>query len=459
MNSAQAPEEPTYPSPPRYRWLKRIIVAALAAGVVLAGLGAGYVKLANGRLGALAEGIRARGEPLAAQDFQTRPIPDSENAAVSLRSAVEWLDMAAAPPAAPDVQNPLLRRNIVTPAALGQKAARALVRFARQQPGAEWTHATGNSPTLYLPQMNLANLVLAGVVDDDNAFDLAESVEIIRDVLRMADAAEAMGSGFSEHLVASGMRGQAIVKAHEIDLRLQVRPESTTIDDGLPTRAQIRDLIADLLHEQTYTDGLVRAFAFERGSILQAEKSGTGVANGMSLGQIRSSSPVTPMARLDASRIVEAYSEVIADFKNNKPHPTVRDALPPRPPMRTLIGRFVHDFQALTHRSFARHVEGHYRILVEGRAEAIRLGIAWYRLDHHGALPASLEELVPEYLPYSPADPFAPAGPFRYRQSPSPIIYSVGSNDVDDGAPDLVDLRAWGVDQIFLLVNPTVSDP
>jgi hypothetical protein len=55
-----------------------------------------------------------------------------------------------------------------------------------------------------------------------------------------------------------------------------------------------------------------------------------------------------------------------------------------------------------------------------------------FRLDH-GRLPASLDELVPAYLPSSPVDPFD-GKPLRLAKTDQGIvIYSVDENGTDDG--------------------------
>jgi hypothetical protein len=61
------------------------------------------------------------------------------------------------------------------------------------------------------------------------------------------------------------------------------------------------------------------------------------------------------------------------------------------------------------------------------------LAIRRYRLDH-GSDPNTLEELVPDYLPAVPRDPFA-AGPLKYRPDGSGHrLWSVGPDGRNDGA-------------------------
>ncbi len=68
-------------------------------------------------------------------------------------------------------------------------------------------------------------------------------------------------------------------------------------------------------------------------------------------------------------------------------------------------------------------------------AVALRLALMLYQREK-GALPESLEALVPAYLHTMPVDPFS-GGPFLYRRVDSDyILYSVGKNGVDNGGSD-----------------------
>jgi len=106
-------------------------------------------------------------------------------------------------------------------------------------------------------------------------------------------------------------------------------------------------------------------------------------------------------------------------------------------------------------------IRAHYRYLAERRMAAVALAVRLYRADHAGRWPDSLEQLVPDYLPSVPSDPFAAGGrPLRYlRDSPGwdipptmaaaessyipppgtgpflggPVVYSVGEDGIDDG--------------------------
>ncbi len=73
------------------------------------------------------------------------------------------------------------------------------------------------------------------------------------------------------------------------------------------------------------------------------------------------------------------------------------------------------------------------------RTWSLRTAIAIERYrSATGALPDSLEQLVPQYLSEIPIDPFT-GKPLKYeRREPGYVVYSLGSNCVDDGGPPLV---------------------
>src|SRR5205085_10074692 len=77
---------------------------------------------------------------------------------------------------------------------------------------------------------------------------------------------------------------------------------------------------------------------------------------------------------------------------------------------------------------FARLQHGHARLLCAVAA----LAVERHRLAR-GAWPASLDALVPDFLPGVPDDPFD-GRPLRYRRlADGVVVYSVGPDGADDG--------------------------
>ncbi|MDW8263382.1 MAG: hypothetical protein RMJ35_12715, partial [Phycisphaerales bacterium] len=80
-------------------------------------------------------------------------------------------------------------------------------------------------------------------------------------------------------------------------------------------------------------------------------------------------------------------------------------------------------------------------------------------------LPASLDALVPGYLPTVPADPMAAGKPLNYRSGAEAILWSVGENGVDDQASEALrdparsdDPGRWDrLDVVVRLTRPTTQ--
>ena len=81
------------------------------------------------------------------------------------------------------------------------------------------------------------------------------------------------------------------------------------------------------------------------------------------------------------------------------------------------------------------------------RVLAAKMAVLAYR-GEHGALPADLNALVPDYLPAVPQDPFTQA-PLRFRKPPGGfVVYSIGPDGADNGGtPFSYQSQASGVQQ------------
>lgn len=80
------------------------------------------------------------------------------------------------------------------------------------------------------------------------------------------------------------------------------------------------------------------------------------------------------------------------------------------------------------------------------RATRTALGVERYRLGHFGALPDRLEDLVPNILPALLLDPFTD-DTLRYKRRPvGYVIYSVGSDGLDNDGREKVEGDADSID-------------
>lgn len=70
------------------------------------------------------------------------------------------------------------------------------------------------------------------------------------------------------------------------------------------------------------------------------------------------------------------------------------------------------------------------------RAAMVSLAVERNRLAGNAPLPESLEQLVPQFLPAIPADPFD-GEPIRYKKLPTGfVVYSIGPDRADDGGKE-----------------------
>jgi len=95
------------------------------------------------------------------------------------------------------------------------------------------------------------------------------------------------------------------------------------------------------------------------------------------------------------------------------------------------VGRLLAGMSMSSLSSGHRHWLAHR---VDLRATALLLAIRLYEAQE-GRLPASLQELVPEYIEAVPTDPFKESDPLRYDVATNGVwrTRSVGANGVDDG--------------------------
>lgn len=87
--------------------------------------------------------------------------------------------------------------------------------------------------------------------------------------------------------------------------------------------------------------------------------------------------------------------------------------------------------------------------LVHDRASRIAVAIERYRRDHDGTRPATLHELVPQYLRAVPVDPASGKDMLYHKETGAYVVYSVGYDGKDDGGDinsELVEVikRGWG---------------
>jgi hypothetical protein len=202
---------------------------------------------------------------------------------------------------------------------------------------------------------------------------------------------------------------------------LDVGPLSET--SSAATRNQIESLISALLDERAAREGIRNALLAERMIILEGTPSAASATAGPAV-----SAAIAPAFQLQAIHIAEGYS-IAAIASQRADWPTSRAMLPPSP-----VTKGSHLETMLQLRDFMAWGNGerpllvHYRTLAGRRIAACFLALRLYAADHGGALPESITDLAPKYLPAIPADPFftggSPIGYLPHRDPPA--LFSAG---------------------------------
>lgn len=434
MSSAddvQVPEA-TEPTPPPFWWTKRLMLAAV---VLTLGLGIAWTfwaREAKRRVDAEIAAIRARGEPLDAADFDVAPIPDPLNATVSIVAA-----MRAVPGNEQNFVANVLSRLASAPlqpadrvgldrVALASTTMRSLARTARFQPGLVWTPNPMINPVTWANQTPLPRTLAVNAMREHVAGNDAEAVEIVRDMLFVADSLDRSKPNLIMHLLAmvNGVITFDAVSMIAPDLQILPMPGATTRPSGPASREQVNALIRGLLDDQDMQRGLARGFQVERAHLYSAMNSrppATALPEPL-LKSIRTALS-RPWANLEILHTMQSMDELIAAAESaDKALPLIAeekraDAAP--------LTNFVREQSTARAPKFGARLEQQLLTLTRRRISAIRLAIRLYQLDHAGAFPTQLNQLVPDYLPTLPEDPLQPGGKsFGYSRWPEPVITS-----------------------------------
>lgn len=493
--SQMTPEtpEPTEPNPPRWWWTKRLVVAGVILTLLYIGAFQAWKYEANRRLLAEIDAIHARGEPILVDDFAVDPVPDELNAAVRYKAAElitsllpkeldRFLDdfelFFELDPSSRDQMRKIY--SLVTPAL-------AEARKARFQSEADWG-VRPKSPTFtpfYAfsvgPLQRLAPVMRLAVFEQHLRGDDSDAIETARDLLRLSDAMRDRDSTLTAHLRSMSLGSRVSESLHRIAHDLQILPRNTTTTqpNGPAAREQITALIGELLDDGKLREGLKAGMYAERMYYLDSLM--TSPASAVGLPSLPAESLLKPLFTIEAIRLIRyvnhtitaasfsTYPAAIAGVRENRSSWVQWESTT----IATQLTKVPHRLLAVYERNFLTHFDS----IARRRAIAISLAIRLYQLDHSGAYPTRLEELVPTYLPEMPEDPFA-AGkrPFGYQTAPMRMLISVGEDGKDDSG-DLTALerfRPFGGDKfppghirdphrldrkdlVFILGDPTLK--
>ncbi|GIK16684.1 MAG: hypothetical protein BroJett003_16480 [Planctomycetota bacterium] len=425
--------------------------------------------VAHERLTRAVEAYRAAGEPVFIEDFlPPKGVPDDENAATAYQKAA---GMIAVPDAMqvvganyfedyrwarayPDDARLIVEANAGTLAELhrasvltecdwGVRIVNPIVNTLL--PTLSWTrhlsqsavyiavsqHAIGDDEGM---MRTLADLHTAHcrLVEDRTTFAVTLLSARACEGLRCSAIEFTAPRLQVERIGTSGEAGDAVA-----DAAVTIRPAK---------REQVRDEVARLLDEDWIRQAWGHAMNAERAALYDfaANFGKPTFMAGMGIVAPLSGQPVRwligPSFDLDAARGMARFTRVrdaghVASYREAATRAGVdplRAAALDEP--GTHIERAACILSQTLMWGAERTLDGEFRLKAQRRMAATALAIRMYEVDH-GRRPASLAELVPEYLPGVPEDPFADRGtPIRYApDADPPVLYSVGPDGADDG--------------------------
>ncbi|HZL37139.1 MAG TPA: hypothetical protein VFC78_17600 [Tepidisphaeraceae bacterium] len=465
---------PSQPEPPRYWWLRRLTLLGVLLVLGVAGLRWWWGHEAQRRIDAIIADAHRRGEPILPGDFVTPGRRGPAKALLPRGRIFAWspaeLKFAdafdafnlAAPPNAAD--RAMIRGMMKAHAGLlaRVRAARGLIGVAGDAPLAVSDFAAVYSLS---GCQDLSLLLDLSAVESHAAGNDAEALEYIRDMGTAADAATDGNLSGISYLVAGHITYFEAEEAIQMADALWIARDGSATPTGAANRAQVQGLIAELADGRDRRAAGVRMWEIERSTALRGERDDAdSQLHPAALAYL--GLPIFHLARVRQAR--ELGPEIGA--ARQAQYPAAIKMLPThtryKPPLSILQnvaagGAF---YASGDPRGMFRRI---YAALLTRRVAATALAIRLYAADHDGHPPETLPQLVPQYLPGAPIDPFAADGrSLRYlpHRNP-PVIYSVGENGTDEGGAagwtpgHFFRMLVWhGADVVFPL-RPATTAP
>ncbi len=474
-------DEGEQPVPPRFWWLKRLAVSAGALIVLLGVCRWVWGVYADRRLETAIAQLRAAGEPIEPEDFDPpEDVPAASNAAILLQQAAAGVTLNKTETALVDeiVSHPeWVREHAAELGAIvdANRAAIDQVRAARDVPAADWgvrirTPAINTVLPALSSQRQLVKVTMAAALVAAQRGDSHETLERIRDLLAI-EAKLDRHPTLIAHMVAGAAAEYACSALEWVTPALAVSDVATTVNAALrpATREQAHALIRELLDERAAREGLIRAYQCER--MLQLDTCrqflGSGTAPRLwAPGMISPSLPVRvafrPLFANDGAWMLQWSSGWVAAARRDN-YPAARQMWPPDLSNPTGLEQYTHYLSRMLLPSLERTLVINFHVLARRRTAAIALAIRLFELDH-GQRPTELVNLVPEYLPAVPADPFASDGrAIGYRpDGERPVLYSISVNGIDESGtpgPRKNGRVMWDEADIVFSLTPPIGTP
>jgi hypothetical protein len=473
------------PNPPRFWWLVRLSIVYTIALVVGVGAWFTWNAVADRRVDAEVARVRALGQPILAQDFNVfEKWPDNLNAVTYITQAARITSSAPRQELIDfdwdyKLSEPQRRLLNTFPAAFAENIR--LMRQSRPLKSQRTITITSPMANVVLSNLNgeqqLARTIQAVIAAEHLDGNDAEVIECMRDLLHLSSSVDQRTVFLVEHFVAIGMSTAVADSVARLSQQISIdRAGPGTRPSKPASRQQVQALIAELLDLSELQRGQEKALQGERAgqldTALQLPNSPSWFGRTAVVrpgGATLTGTLLAPSFKLSGVRCAQNTTEWV----NLVADPTTTAAnLPPmrvETPMAdvTQMSRMI---ETLLTTSLKHACQSHFRAVVERHIAATQLAIRLYQADHQEAFPATLQELVPTYLPALPADPFASdQQPIKYVRDgiiagiPTPLLYSVGENGIDDHGStrsDLSSYNRWAMeDAVYPIIPPPLQEP
>jgi hypothetical protein len=484
------------PIPPRFYYLKRLTIAGLVLVAMLLGLRWWWGWVMNRRLAAAVQAMVAKGQPVYVSDFDIPDVPDRANAAVYYRRALAAWPKLNGAPAIPPRWRPPNRQPVSSPADRNYldhcRPAIALLDEAEEAPScAVWLKGVSDvRPTLE------AMDDLGALIDD--AAERAHAAGDDRLALNVVGHLWTLGNALDTSSPPAFAHEAALSVADRVPHILEAILPTLDLDRGdahAANSAQLRGLIEHLSVEQPRHEGLIHS-TMQQGlwncdddMLALSDEWLENLYNQIGIRDQRLHSvvlsPTTshyllfplghPLIIRDrlwlrdvwsryvaAARLAHSYPDLLtrAGLAANKRKIADHPLLHPLDVDAALAPSYAGqpaliylDAVETTATGLSYVGQPVYSNLAAARMAAAALAIKLYQRDH-GRRPPHLDDLVPNYLPAIPLDPFDPDDheirykPEGIRSSPAPydmfgtaliparafaLLYCVGPDGKDNG--------------------------
>jgi len=426
---------PTQPNPKRYWWLKRLTLLGLALVVLLVGLRLVWGHRVQARLDALVADIQAKGEPILFSDLQSEALADSDNGAWYLMQALQqWPDVPGQPGVSlfdtdwyMEGEEAGFTDPITDNAAYLKSCGPVfdLIRQADLQAQSAWGPGP-TRPLFYTLMPHLGdNRQLARMLDD-----------AARRALDEGDTELVFESMLMHHTIARHVHGQHTFLIDSLVAMSIMAINRDFIEHALPRidsadlkEGRARELAKQVivkLTDGTLREGFIQGFVGDRAwcyDIYECLIDGTETAANM----FGDDGPITfvidtpgfshayrPILRNTQHLSTEYYTRLIDKLRRDDSYwgyepvvSSIEQRAYENPTLYPLLGMLLPGNESA--------ITSYHRSEALLHCAAAAIAIKLYEADH-GKRPETLDQLVPDYLPALPVDPFSKTRePIRYN--------------------------------------------